>query len=674
MKKFLSLALAAVMALGVTFSFAGCDFGLGGGSGDDDKTNQGTQGGNNDQGNDQGNNDQEQGNKPQETPTVTDKTEQELFENLLKTEIDYLGVDGKLSGVNATFNGYATLKDATVDADAYLGVEDLTADIFITVSEQAVRSGGKLEDVDLFTMAFLRGEYGYTFSDEWDDLELKAGDWDPIMKGLKDGTYALGRETMQSDTSPEDVMAQVPMDLVTEFVASLPNLIGGGKLEAVPGGYTVSYDLAASFSTLAANLSQLLGRVEATTTVTELLKDPFLASVLKTLIGGIEAKTVLSLPMLPPDVEGIMPVAEDGQNLYDYLVAVAADKVFYSAFSSELPFEAECFGDLTVAEIFTLVSAMMPSGGEEADGPNYDNDEPQLPSQGEAGGQNGASGENQPALTSAAALAEEAPDFTETFDAMIAMAKGYLDTFARDFVNALVNTVFAAIEQTDLTLETKGSVTLSLNFGADKMFDGFGLSVSSFEANTSSDVPADKAYDVTGEADFTVTILESHTFTDLTGMHFTSHDPDRTKFEPKTDSYKSAIDPGELTFLEQKVTYIVDLTVTEKEIAVTLSVPDCAVSGAKVTLNVSTFPADKTPDMTGDGESIWGGVSSSKTTEVTFTCGGKTYKTNLVMRCSDEYDGVHISVALVDGQESERDVLLNEWYDIEFQRLSGVIA
>lgn len=650
-KKFLSLALAAVMALGTAFAFTGCDFGgsnnSGSGNQNEQGGNQGEQGGNQgeqggNQGEQGGNQGEQGGNQGEQGGNVSGDLAQELLTGILNTPIANVALEAKLenmaSGASGTF-GY--IHGARANVTGYLGLtEGLNADLFVDYGSTGGEHG--------YDLVFARGEYEYVGQGPWEDVEVTASDFDALLDAYKQnadlvlfrsnsalsGVYAAG-----SSASPADM---VPMELIIKLLGNLTSVVGGYEVAEVSGGYTITFDLLSALNTLALNLSLFAGSINVDTTVGSLLKsnDSFLNKTLKGLLSGIKASEILSLPMIPQEAVQALPAAGDA-DAFDYILTLIQDETLVETLNlAELVPGLKKIEDLTVSQIATLISAM-------------------------AGGQ---------------PLPEEALSAYLTVGKTIATALG--EDPLSTIVNLLSGRMGAYLgeldpsmaEESPSLMEAKASkLAVTLNFNESKAFTGLegvaeGVSVKSADGEPSVD---DLEFT---KASASLTVIDSHTFANLSGIHYTSSDPDRTKLTPQTDSYNDTLDPGEVLFLEEYVDYTIALTVTEKEISVTLSVPDCEVEGAKVTIDVSEFPADRTPTDVGGGDSIWGAERSTKSTEVTFTYGGETHTVNLVVNYTDEYNSVYLSAKLDYDNGEEPDAYLGEWYGIEFQRLSGVIA
>lgn len=461
-KKFLSLALAAVMAVGATFAFAGCDS-------------------KNDKDSDNGGNGDGQ-------LQITDKTQQELLNNMATMPLEYAHLNARLN-LDSSGEASSSLRglNATIDMYAHLVESDITADLTMMVSsaKTATSEGGSS-----YVLAFMREDYTYMGSGTWETAKVTPGNWDNLYAELKntESGVSLIRQSSSGTALPGGapgegapgaamggqvaaIAEMIPIDLVKSLLANIPALVGGAEVKAADGGYTVTYDLVAALQTLANNLGVLAENVTADTTVNELLNKDLIKNLFTTLFNGITAKQILDLDVLEmaPQIKELLPAAAEGQSVYDYVKGLASNKDFYANTlgatlegDSDSPVKATTFGELTVYELAYTVD----NGVEKGDVTRY-----------------------------------------------VDMVKGYLAKVKDNLINGLCQIVS---EQSGDTASANLGAKITLNFGADKKFKSMEYNIDPFAFSTTGT----DSFSVDMTCVYKLEALDSYTFKDLKGMKY----------------------------------------------------------------------------------------------------------------------------------------------------------
>lgn len=464
-KKFLSLALAAVMAVGATFAFVGCD-------------SKNDNGGNGDN-----------GGKGDGQLQITDTTQKELLNNMATMPLEYAHLNARLN-LDSSGEASSSLRglNATIDMYAHLVESDITADLTMMVSsaKTATSEGGSS-----YVLAFMREDYTYMGMGTWETANVAAGNWDDLYAALKNenSTVSLLRQSSSGTALPGGALGEgasggaamggqvaaiaemIPIDLVKSLLANIPALVGGAEVKAADGGYTVTYDLVAALQTLANNLGVLAENVTADTTVNELLNKDLIRNLFTTLFNGITAKQILDLDVLEmaPQIKELLPAAAEGQSVYDYVKGLASNKDLYANTlgatlegDSDSPVKATTFGELTVYELCYTFSEDLEKG-----------------------------------------------DVTRYVD----MVKGYLAKVKDNFINGICQIVS---EQSGETASANLGAKITLNFGADKKFKSMEYNIDPFAISTSGK----DSFSVDMTCVYKLEALDSYTFKDLKGMKY----------------------------------------------------------------------------------------------------------------------------------------------------------
>ena len=101
------------------------------------------------------------------------------------------------------------------------------------------------ESSSTYDLSFARGDVAYTTEGSWENINVKAGDFDALLKDYRTSTRALIAKDIFSDFEAEDV----------EKYAALGTIVKG-NVYSVFGGYRIEYDLVDGVATVLKRLTQ----------------------------------------------------------------------------------------------------------------------------------------------------------------------------------------------------------------------------------------------------------------------------------------------------------------------------------------------------------------------------------------------------------------------------------
>lgn len=345
MKKFLSLALAAAMAVGTCVGFAGCD------SGKNNDDNSGNNNGNNN------------------NPPAGSDTKTELLTNIANADISYLTLDANVDISIKTDGDTEFGGQETVSAKADLS--DLTNPALdLVASVDSVLEG------NMYAVVLMRDGYAYTTDGDWDSVGVEAGNLDGLLSVYRSSDtlgFERNRVGAQSDdgyaqpTSAQAVtggqLAGLPyFSTAIKLVGNLAEVVGC-ELKSVSGGYSIDFDLVKSANAIVDGVNSVLEKASPDTKVNDVIANSYISGVLSTLLKGISAQDFFTVVQSQAGAEVYQAMtqmlpAPGSQSLFDYLKNVVNDKTFYAMFvqNMDFPATATCFGELTVRDIVKLAA------------------------------------------------------------------------------------------------------------------------------------------------------------------------------------------------------------------------------------------------------------------------------------------------------------------------------
>lgn len=467
MKKFLSILLAACMAFGMMFAFAGCDF-LGFGSKDsaDETPSSGSapsQGSDKEEGKDKEDK-EDKGDEEQHVPAKTPSA-QELLDVVLASRPSEGTVRVGLTDLTYIDGGEEVQTDGAVTLTAAYTVSETeqTADVYFDED-----IGGN------YGLLFLRDGYLYRATGLWADVGKEAGKFGDLLAAYREsGGPSLGRSEV--GTADPVASSSLALKLVTNLSKSAEY-----RVKAVGNGYALLCDPMTALQSFLGNASAVVGKLHSYTTIDTVLSEDTVASALETLFEGITADEVASLPALA-EYSDFLPAYEEDTAMYDYLLTLVASEEFYAKTGLAETFadaDAACLGELTILDLVKALGLATDSNGEPLTGMKLE---------------------------------------AYVAGRIVAVAMGLLGA-ARDPVGTVLTAVFTAMEDPRV-FSGEGDLGLAFLFDGDKNFTGVEFQTDSL---------CGKATDGTtlsGEAKISVAFsTEGYTFADLTGVNYTEEE------------------------------------------------------------------------------------------------------------------------------------------------------
>ncbi len=523
MKKFLSLALAAAMAVGTCVGFAGCD------SGKNNDDNSGNNNGNNN------------------NPPAGSDTKTELLTNIANADISYLTLDANVDISIKTDGDTEFGGKETVSAKADLS--DLTNPALdLVASVDSVLEG------NMYAVVLMRDGYAYTTDGDWDSVGVEAGDLDGLLNVYRSSDtlgFERNRVGSQSDydyaqpTSAQAVtggqLASLPyFSTAIKLVGNLAEVVGC-ELKSVSGGYSIDFDLVKSANAIVDGVNSVLEKASPDTKVNDVIANSYISGVLSTLLKGISAQDFFTVAQSQAGAEVYQAMtkmlpAPGSQSLFDYLKNVVNDKTFYAMFveNMEFPTTATCFGELTVRDIVKLAA-----GTEVAD---------------------------------------------DDINGTIGMVKAIVTSLKNDLVGTITGLIAGgkgtgSVDKVAVSLLFDSSKKFT---GIDVAVAGLNMTATTehYHESTSGDVvTSTSTTEITASGSASVKLVNNVSLASLNGLKYKTDEQNTNVFEEShftyNDTYTFHLATGTMKdFVDITVPVTYELTVTEDKVSATISIPD----------------------------------------------------------------------------------------------------